>query len=176
MDKSWLTTLDAAYGRFLTFLGYVAGISIGLFAVSIVLDLVMRRLGLGNIPWLNEMIEYVLYASVFLAAPWVLRQGAHVRVDVLVTALPKALAARIDRALDFVGAVISGALCYYGLMATIETYVGQARQYKTLTIYSWWLMTIFTFATGLLVIEFLFRMRRGAEPGEVEEAAGTSGF
>ncbi|CAN0492337.1 unnamed protein product, partial [Discosporangium mesarthrocarpum] len=52
---------------------------------------------------LNEIIEYLLLAGVFLGAPWVLRQGSHVRVDLLVGNLHYPLAGCMDRLLVLVG-------------------------------------------------------------------------
>jgi TRAP-type C4-dicarboxylate transport system permease small subunit len=158
-------------------IGYLVALSLGLFAVAIPLDLLMRRVGLGNMPWLYELIEYVLYAGVFLATPWVLREGAHVRVDIVVSALPRAQAVWLERLLDLIGAAISGVLLYYGWRAAIEAYVGDSRQFKTLIIFDWWLMTIFCVAALLLMIEFLLRMRRaGAVLDADEDATAKAGF
>ena len=152
-------------------------LSLGLFAIAIPLDLLMRRAGLGNMPWLYELIEYVLYAGVFLGTPWVLREGAHVRVDLLVSALPSPVAVRLEQLLDLVGAAVAAGLVYYGWRATIESFVGDSRQFKTLIIFDWWLMAIFTFAMLLLCAEFLLRLRRAREVLDAEEdPAAKTGF
>lgn len=168
---------DRATGRVVAGLGYVVALSIAFIALSIPLDLLMRRAGLGNIPWLYEVIEYVLYAGVFLAAPWVLREGAHVRVDLLTSGLPARAAAALEQLLDVLGAVVAGALSYYGWRATVETYVGESRQFKTLIVHDWWLMAIFCVAALLMTVEFLLRVRRARETLRAgEEAAARSGF
>ena len=38
----------------------------------------------------NEVSEDILYLITLLAAPWLLRQGQHIRVDILLRALPAA--------------------------------------------------------------------------------------
>ena len=74
----------------------MAGVSLGLIALTVTLDVGLRNLGWGNLPWLIEVAEYTLFVSTFLAAPWVLSLGAHVRVDVLVSALPRDAAVAVD--------------------------------------------------------------------------------
>lgn len=172
-----LETIDRFFGRLNHGLGYLVAISIALFALSISGDLAMRRLGLGNMPWLYELIEYVLYAGVFLAAPWVLREGAHVRVDLLLTALPRGVALQLERVLDVVGAVVCAALCYYGWRAGLEAFVGDSRQFKTLVVHDWWLMAIFTVSLFLLAVEFLLRLRRTAAAfADIDDPASKAGF
>jgi TRAP-type C4-dicarboxylate transport system permease small subunit len=172
-----LEKIDRFFGRLNHGLGLIVAVTIGLFALSISGDLAMRRLGLGNMPWLYEMIEYILYAGVFLAAPWVLREGAHVRVDLLLSALPRNAALQLERALDVTGAAVCAALGYYGWQAGLEAFVGDSRQFKTLIVYDWWLMAIFTVSLALLAIEFLLRLRRTAAAfADIDDPASKAGF
>ena len=67
----------------------LVAVSIGLIAVLIPLNLFLVTLKWGSFPWLFEAVEYALYVGVFIGAPWVLRQGAHIRVDVVTAALPE---------------------------------------------------------------------------------------
>ena len=172
MGKS-LDRFEAGFDRLMVFFASLVAASIGLFAVLIPLDLLIRSIGWGNMWWLYEGIEYTLYAGVFLGAPWVLKQGAHVRVDVLVATLPKKLAARLEQALDLVGAVICGSLCYYGVLAVISDFAENSLTDKMLSVPSWWLMLIFSFAFAMLVVEFLLRLRRVHAGMEVETPAPT---
>ncbi|WP_417408046.1 TRAP transporter small permease subunit [Hoeflea sp.] len=83
----------------------VAG-SIGLFAILVPLDFFSRKLGWGGLEWLNEGAEYGLYAGVFLSAAWVLYKGAHVRVDIILTAIPARLSATVERLIDLFGVLL----------------------------------------------------------------------
>ncbi|MDP6708175.1 MAG: TRAP transporter small permease [Alphaproteobacteria bacterium] len=170
-----LDRLESAFGRLTLFLASLVALSIALIAILIPLDLLIRRLGWGNMPWLYEGIEYALYVGVFLAAPWVLHQRAHVRVDVIVSTLPRGLARRLEQALDLVGAIIAGGLCYYGVRATITDFVEESKPDKLLVIADWWMMLVFAIACLMLAIEFLLRLRNtrrtpGAAGPSVPEA------
>ncbi|MGI9507716.1 MAG: TRAP transporter small permease, partial [Geminicoccaceae bacterium] len=114
--------LDALMGRFYHHVGSLVGLSLGLFAVAISLDLFLRLFGLGNLPGMQEIIEYALFAGVFLSAPWVLRLGAHVRVDLLLTSLPDKAANMLGRVLDAVGLLISVILIWFGTINLSTAY------------------------------------------------------
>ena len=158
-----LDRLETGYDRLTQLLASLVAVSIALFAILIPFDLLIRRLGWGNLPWLYEGIEYALYAGVFLGAPWVLQQRAHVRVDIVVTALPESVAVRLEQALNTVGAIISGALCYYGVRATITDFIEDSKPDKLLVIADWWMMLIFSVACLMLVIGFLLRLRHAGD-------------
>ena len=70
----------AFFEKLLSFFCTLFGLVLGLIIVLICLDVALRDLGLGSLPWLIELSEYLMYAGTFLAAPWVLRQGAAKKV------------------------------------------------------------------------------------------------
>lgn len=164
---------EAGFRRVNAFLAGLVAISIAGFAVLIPLDLLMRSMKWGNMPWLYEGIEYALYFGVFLGATWVLQLNAHVRVDVITAALPKKASQILDIGVDLFGAVLSAVLCYYGVMAAIRDYIADNVPDKDLALPSWYLMVAFAVTFLFLTIEFLLRARRailGRE--ELHEEAG----
>ena len=163
----YLDLCEAAFGRLLVFLAALTAISIGLIAVGISLNLVLVRMEWGSVWWLYEAIEYALYVGVFVSAPWVLRQGAHVRIDVLTSALPPRLAMRMEQALDIAGAAICAVLCWYGMRAAISEFEDGTLPDKDLRIANWTMMAVFAASFALLGVEFLFRMRRSGQPVDV---------
>jgi len=158
--------LDALMGRLYHQVGNLVGVSLGLFAVAISLDLFLRLLGLGNLPGMQEIIEYALFAGVFLAAPWVLRLGAHVRVDLLLTALPLSLTKILDRVLDGFGLLICLTLVWFGSINLSTSYAFQSMQMKYFNIPEWWLLSVFVTSFSLLAFEFVCRLVRGADVPE----------
>ena len=163
-----------AFDLLLAALGALAGLAIALIAVLVSLEVGMRNVGLGTLPWLIELVEYALYAGTFLAAPWVLSLGAHVRVDILLTSLPRRAAVALEVLVDVAGAAIALALMRYGLEATLEARRIGALVIKTLVVPEWWLLAVIPFASLLIAVEFLRRAlrpmasaaRRGAAPAE----------
>ena len=57
--------------------------------------------------WANEVSEYALYLMTLLTAPWLLRRGQHVRLDIVLTLVP----ARVAWLMEAVGDVLGFAVC-----------------------------------------------------------------
>lgn len=171
--KAFVDRFETGIHHLNAFLAGLVAISIGFMAVLISLDLFIRGLKWGNMPWLYEGVEYALYFGIFLGAPWVLQHGAHVRVDVLLTVLPKGAAVRLEQVIDVACAALCAALCYYGIEATILHYVEGSLPDKMLRIDNWYLLSAFAVAFAMLTIEFLLRARRAHVVG-VEETDPTA--
>jgi TRAP-type C4-dicarboxylate transport system permease small subunit len=175
--KKPLDTFEAGFIKFNLFLAALVAISIGLIAILIPFNLLLVKAGWGSIWWLNEGIEYTLYVGVFIGAPWVLQQGAHVRVDVLTSALPAHLSARMEKFLDAAGIAICLLLCFYGLRAAIIEFQDGTLPDKDLRIANWYMMSVFTLCFALLAIEFFLRFHRAKEILSKEDQAMTeAGF
>lgn len=158
-----MSRLPSIYDRLIQALGLLAGLLIALCALLISLDVVLRNLFYSTIAWLPDLVEHVLFFSTFAIAPWVLRQGAHVRVDIVLAALPPSLGRAMDRLSNLLGIVICLAFGYFGALATLDAIRIESVQYKTLAIPEWWLLIVIPISMLLLAIEFLLRFAR--EPG-----------
>jgi TRAP-type transport system small permease protein len=141
-------------------LGLVAALSLLLLPALITADVLMRFLRFGNIKWVVDVSEYILFLSTYLAAPWLLRLGLHVRIDVLLAVSPPALARRFEQLLDATGVLICGTLTYYGFAAALDAYQLGLKQYKTITVPDWPFHVVFTVAMLLMSIEFVRRIAR----------------
>ena len=157
---------EAGFNRVVLYLAYLVALSIGLIAVLIPLNLFLIKTQLGSIWWLYEGVEYTLYFGVFIGAPWVLNQGAHVRVDVLTAALNTESAQRVERIVDFAGAVLCVLLCFYGSRVTLWEFQDGTLPDKDLRIPTGYMMAIFSTSFFLLAIEFLLRFRRAGHQSD----------
>ncbi len=171
---SILDLFEAGFEQVNRFIAALVALSIGVFALLIPIDLFLRKLGWGNLPWLHEGAEYALYVGVFLSAAWVLNKGAHVRVDIVIAALPGPVALRLEKLLDIGGALLCAAMCYCGLAGMISEFDLGTLPDKDLRIPNWYMMLVFAASFALLAIEFLLRYRRAGKAGEI--ASSEAGF
>jgi TRAP-type C4-dicarboxylate transport system permease small subunit len=169
--RMWLNRFEAGFHWLLHFLGTLVAITIGLIAVLIPLNLLLIRLQWGSIWWLHEAVEYSLYVGVFLGAPWVLQQGAHVRVDVLVAALPDRAAVQLERLLDGFGSALCLVLCFYGIRGALSEFADGTLPDKDLRIANWYMVSVFAVSFFLLAVEFLLRLRRAETIVEEQHSA-----
>ena len=145
------------YRSLLTACGMIAGFAIVVLAILITIDVTGRNLGVGNFPWLLEVAEYTIYITTFLAAPWVLHLGAHVRVDLLLQAVPAGTGKLLELAISLLGAVISGFLIYHGVLVVTEAHSLNAIVVKELAVSEWLLLITIPLSGCLLALEFILR-------------------
>ena len=129
-------------------------------AVLIPLNLFIIKAHIGSMWWLNGSIEYALYFGVFAGAPWVLQQGAHVRVDLMSSALSESSSQKLDNLINFFGTMLCILLWIYGIRAGITEYINETMPDKDLRIANWIIVFFFSFSFLMLSIEFLLRFRK----------------
>ncbi|MGH1357904.1 MAG: TRAP transporter small permease [Burkholderiaceae bacterium] len=169
---AWLKS----YRAFTSFLGTVVGLCFGAIAVLIPLDMLLRGTGAGSMPWLSEVVEYSIFAGVFLAAPWVLAENGHVRVDLLSAALSPAQARRLEIGLAILGFSICLAFIGIAIAGTLDAFEFGAVIRRSLAVPEWWLLGLFVVAMSLMAVEFLIRVRLIWSGGLSELTAHTDGF
>lgn len=152
--------LSHLYGRLLDGLLCLAALLIFMMMLMICLDVFLRNIGARGIAWSNEVSEYILYAATLLAAPWLLRRGQHIRVDIVLRALPRRIAYVLEYVSDLVGLACSVFFIWYGFRVAQDSYSSGAVSMKTLVMPEWWMLTLPPIAFLLVAGEFVFRMHR----------------
>ena len=159
MDK-----LDRAWGRLLEAFALGACALIAAMTLMICADVLLRNLplipGMQGLAWSNELSETGLYLITMLAAPWLLRQGQHIRVDILLRAVPPRLGWVFEWIADSLGLVCCVLIAWSGARATFASFKAGAMSVKTLITPEWWMLAPLPVAFLLLAIEMGFRMRR----------------
>jgi len=148
------------FGRLLDGLMLVACLLLLAMAFIIGADVIGRNAGLGGIAWSGEISEDILYLLTLLTAPWLLRQGQHIRVDILLRALPMRIGWLFEWASDLLGLACSLYFVWYGWKVLATSYQAGAISIKTLVTPEWWLLVPLPLTFLLLAVEFIFRMHR----------------
>ena len=162
----------SAFEWLLNALGAAFGIIVGILILLMSADIIIRFFRIGSMPWIIEVVEYALCGGAFLAAPWVLRQSAHVRVDIVVASLPPKVSRRVEQFVDFIGAGISAVLFYYGCLAVLQSWRANAILFKTWWTPEWLVLLPVPVACFLLLVEFVLRFLR--VEGVVQDIADPS--
>lgn len=152
--------LSDAFGRVLDGVMTVACLLLLAMAVMIGADVITRNVGLGGVAWSGEVSENIIYLLTLMAGPWLLRQGQHIRVDILLRALPGRTAWQLEWVGDILGLACSLYFVWYGWQVLAASYLAGAVTIKTLITPEWWMLAPLPVAFLLLAIEFVFRMHR----------------
>jgi TRAP-type C4-dicarboxylate transport system permease small subunit len=153
-----MRALVRSYDRLIAACGALAAALFGATALGITIDVLLRNSGLGSIAWMLEVNEYALFVATFLGAPWVLRHGAHVRVDVVVGSLPAATARAVDRTADIIGMTATAVLLWYAIDVARTSFREGARVIKMIIIPEWWIFAVVALSAILLIAEFTRRI------------------
>ncbi len=153
-----------AYGRLLEALATLGCAVILAMTLMICADVLLRNVrivpGVYGLAWANEVSEAMLYLVTLLVAPWLLRQGQHIRVDIVLRAVPKRLGWVFEWIADALGFACCAVIAWHGALATLKSYQTGALSIKTLVTPEWWMQAPLPVAFVLLSVEMLFRMRR----------------
>ena len=141
-----MNRLSATFGRLFDALAVLAALILLVMVVLVTADIVLRNLTRTGFPWANEVSEYALYGMTLLTAPWLLRRGQHVRIDLLLSVVPTRVAWLMEAAGDVIGLLVCIVMVRYGIFF------------------------------ALLAAEFAFRLHRllNSDPGRRIEATSTS--
>jgi TRAP-type C4-dicarboxylate transport system permease small subunit len=149
----------AAYRWLLDAFAVVAALVLGAVALLVTIDVVARNLGLGTLPWINEVSEYSLPLATFLIAPWLLHRSEHIRLDMVVTALPAAAGRALDRIADAIGLAVCAVFVGYGAQAIASSARQGSLVIKAIVFPEWWLYAPVPLCFALLAVEFVRRLR-----------------
>ena len=156
--------LSNVYGQFLARLALLGCAILLAMMLIIVGDVALRNLAIPGLPqglaWSNEISELMLYLITMSVAPWLLRQGQHIRVDIMLQAIPARLAWSLEWVGDLIGFVCCIVIAWYGAQAAWSSYASGAVNIKTLVTPEWWALAPLPLVFILLAIEMVFRMIR----------------
>jgi TRAP-type C4-dicarboxylate transport system permease small subunit len=167
-----MTKLSNLFGKLLNLLAVAAALTLLAMVVMVAADILLRNLTRTGFAWSNEISEYALYVITLLTAPWLLRRGQHVRIDLVLTLVPARVARLMEAASDVLGFAVCLVMMRYGLKMSIDSALLGSITIKNLVFPEWWLLWPLPVCFALLAAEFVFRFDRliHIEPGRRVEA------
>ena len=173
-----LERVSAAFGRALAALALLGCALLFAMLLIIVGDVALRNIAIPGLPrglaWSNEISELLLYLITLCVAPWLLRQGQHIRVDIVLRAIPPTLAWYLEWLGDVVGLACCVVLAWFAAAAAWSSYLAGAVNIKTLVTPEWWWLSPLPLVFVLLSIEMVFRMVRLARAERAPRADAVS--
>lgn len=147
-----------AYGLLLTGLAAAAAVLLGAAALAVTLDVLARNLGVGTLPWILEVSEYVLPVATFFVAPWLLYRNEHVRLDAVLQMVRQPVAKALERVSNAIGVTVCAVLVVYGVRTILNSAQQGAMVLKSVVFPEWWLYLPVPLCFSLLCVEFARRL------------------
>jgi TRAP-type C4-dicarboxylate transport system permease small subunit len=165
----WLATMGQAFDRLLAALSYLAGGILLFMGASVLYEVFMRYL--FNLPtrWVIEFSEYMLLYMALLAGAWVLKREEHVKVEMLVEALPRKAQAVLHAVTSWVGALVCALFFWYSASLVWEQFHTGEVLFRAVHVPKW--AVLVSIPIGLLLLTVQFVRRAFVQPGEVEKEA-----
>lgn len=169
-----MSRLSAGLGRLFDALALAAALLLFAMVALVTADIVLRNTLRVGFAWANEITEYALYLTTLLTAPWLLRRGQHVRIDMFLVIVPPRVAWLMEALADIVGFTASLVLVWYGTIMTLQSARLGSLTIKNLVFPEWWLLAPLPVCFTLLAIEFVFRLHRLAGAPRTRRGEATS--
>jgi len=149
---------NRAYHVLMSGCGLVSALLFGAMGLLVCADVFMRNLGLGSLTWSVEVTEYMLMVATFIAAPWLLYVGDHIRIDILLRASSAVGRWWLELLTDALGLLISAVLAWQCVVVALDAAQQGGMVFKVLIFPEWWLNLPMGFAFILLTVEFARRL------------------
>jgi C4-dicarboxylate transporter, DctQ subunit len=152
-----------AYDTLIHAMAWFAGaLMAGMFA-AIVIDVLLRNLGLQSSAHLFTFTEYALLLIPCFGAPWLVREKGHVFVEIGLDMLSGALRRRAIVGIGIVCIVICLVLAWYGFEVTARNFRLDDKDVRSFDAPRWALVVCIPVSFFFMATEFLRHLLRGED-------------
>ena len=163
--RRWLDRLQRVESLLLRGMFAVGGLLVLFMALAVSWSVLARRFLGIPVAWATEVSAYLLLYMTFLTAPWLVREHAHVRVDILVNQVSAPTRRRLELFAAVVSVVAAGLLVWYGGLVSYEAARAQAVVTNILGTPKALLLAVIPLGSLLVLVQYLrhiVRTDRGA--------------
>lgn len=157
--------MRCVYDRLILGMAILAGAILVGMSLWISYDVVMRYVFARPTIWADDLSEYGLLWATFLAAPWVLRNEGHVRIELLVDYLSVKWRNAVAVAASALCAVVSAILTWQTGLTSLEFFTRGMVMARNWEVPTWVPYAVIPLGSAFLTIEFILRAMRYARGG-----------
>jgi len=151
---------ESAYRRVVDACAAISAFFVFAVTAMITLNVILRNAFGTHVAGDTEMSEYVMLLITAFAAPWLLKQGKPVRIDLMLQTLPPRAGWMCEFFVDALGLAVSLLMTWYGTRVLIYSIRDGNKIVKEFVIPEWWTLWPLPAMFALLAIEFVLRFRR----------------
>jgi len=145
---------EKIFDRIIDFMAFLAGVLLVGAVLIVCFEIWMRYFARKPQVWTVEVCEYILFAIAFLGAPWLLKKGGHVSIDIIAAQMGTKAQIYLGLFSKAMGVLISAIVCGFSMATSWDSYVSGVVVIKTLSIPKYYFLMLISFGYFLLLIEF----------------------
>jgi C4-dicarboxylate transporter, DctQ subunit len=149
-----MATVATLYRRLLEALAIIAGVVLAAMAFAIVVDVIVRNVGLQPPAHTLTLTEYGLLYLTMLAAPWLVREKGHVYIELVTAALSPRARFWLTRVVYALCVLTCAVIFWFGLEVTLAHYQRAVIDVRSFDMPRWLLTASIPLSFGLMTIEF----------------------
>ena len=142
------------FDRIIDFMALLAGILLVVAVLIVCWEIGMRYFVHKPLVWMVEVCEYILFSIAFLGAPWLLKKGGHVSVDVVTEFMGPKNRARMRLLSLTSGILISAIITWFSFETALECYRTGVLVTKTLNVPKHYFLFLICLGYLCLLCEF----------------------
>ena len=142
------------FDRIIDFMAFLAGVLLVGAVLIVCFEIWMRYFVRKPQVWTVEVCEYILFAIAFLGAPWLLKKGGHVSIDIIVAQMGPKTRIYLGLFSKAMGVLISAIICGFSMATSWDSYVSGVVVIKTLSIPKYYFLMLIALGYFFLLIEF----------------------
>ena len=167
--KKIVSTLETIYTWCINSGAALSGFLIAFIMLVMSAHVLMRYFLLMPIKWAVEITEYLMVWITFLGVAWVLRENAHIRVDIISTRLKPRAQALLNAVTNSVIALVCLVLTILGIIVTYESIIRGAARVYLYTVPLWILIICIPLSCFFTCIQAIKMVREYLQPKKKEE-------
>jgi len=143
------------FDKILDAMAYLAGVVLILITLIVAFSVTIRYLQIRPPIWVLQFTEYGLLWITFLGAAWVLRLDGHIRIDTVISQLPKSVQNGLDVLNSILGCAVTLTIIYFGCLHTADLFQREILEVKAVNVSKYLVFFIIPFGSLLLFLQFL---------------------
>lgn len=160
--RTVLQRLLAAYVWLIHGMAVLGALILVGMSLWITYDVVMRYVLVSPTIWAGDLSEYGLLWATFLAAPWVLRQEGHVRIEIFVERLSHQHRRKTGVIVSILGAVVCVIFAWQTALTTVDFFARDLMEARIWRVPQWIIYSVIPLGSAFLAVEFVARALRYA--------------
>ena len=120
-------------------------------------DITLRYLFNKPLGWVKEVSEYILVGLGFLAAAWILKDDAHVKMDLILTKVSSQTRNTMNLITSAISTAVVFIITWFSMRVTLDFYQTKVVNPSVLEPSKWVLMIPIVLGSFLLIIQFIRR-------------------